>query len=63
MFNPPEYKPYVPSFTTPMWSVPVKPSEEETKKAWNEAINAAMLALYEAGYNTEVVQPVKALLK
>jgi hypothetical protein len=63
MFCPPDYTPYKPMFQTPIWSVPVKSSEDETKKVWNEAINAAMLALYEAGYSTEVVQPVKALLK
>jgi hypothetical protein len=63
MFNPPEYKPYVPAFTTPLWSVPTQTSEDQKIKIWNEAIQAAMLTLYEAGFSVEVVQPVKALLK
>ena len=63
MFQPPDYKPYVPAFTTPLWSVPTQTSEDQGIKIWNEAINAAMMALYEEGYNTEVVMPLKTLLK
>lgn len=62
MFNPPDYKPFVSPFKT-SWSVPVQASEDEKIKIWNEAINAAMLALYEAGMSYETVQPVKGLLK
>jgi hypothetical protein len=63
MFQPPDYKPYVPAFTSPLWSIPIKPSEEEKNKIWNEAINAAMILLYEEGQHNEIVMPLKALLK
>lgn len=62
MFNPPDYKPFFTHNKT-TWSVPVQASEDEKTKIWNEAINAAMLALYEAGFHSEVVAPVKSLLK
>lgn len=62
MFQQPDYKPFVSPFKM-SWSVPVQASEDEKIKIWNEAINQAMLALYEAGFHSEVVAPVKSLLK
>lgn len=63
MFNPPDYPPHVPSSLPVMWRVPMQASKEEANKIWNDAINAAMLHLYETGLSTDHVSPLKELLK
>ncbi len=57
---PKDYRTQVPSM---MWSIPMQASQEERDKIWNEAINAAMLRLYENGLSSEWVRPLKELLK
>lgn len=60
MFNSPEYKVQHPAV---FWSYTKGPSEDDKIKIWNDAIQAAMLALYEEGHHNEIVMPLKALLK
>ncbi len=55
--------PYPPPSPPYLWSVPVVPSKEQEDKIWNEAINAAMICLYEDGYTNEMVMGLKTLLR
>jgi hypothetical protein len=57
------YPPPQPSSLPYMWSVPMAPSKEQEDKIWNAAINAAMLLLYEEGQHSEIVMPLKTLLR
>ncbi len=58
--NPPEYTTPQPSM---MWKVPIQVSEDERIRIWNDAINQAMLHLYENGLASEYVSRLKELYK